>query len=185
MDVDEFWAGYAGQPYELIHGEAVQLLQKEYLHEVVTSRVMMCLDVFVGTHYLGEVLGGGTRFALDAHNLRSADVTFVSNQQLATITDPERYLPFAPELMVEVISSRFTSTEILHKANLFLDAGTRLVWIIDPQPKQIIVLMPDGNSIAINSNQSLTGYHVLPEFRIKAEDLFPPLDTYLKYPDHS
>jgi Uma2 family endonuclease len=185
MDVDEFWLHYVGQPYELIHGEAVPMVQKEYLHELVTSRVMLCLDVYVETNYLGEVLGERSRFALDAYNLRSVDVAFVSNQQLANITDPEKYLPFSPALMVEVISSRFTSTEIQHKANLFLDAGTRMVWIIDPQPKQIIVLAADGSSQVINTSQDLIGYQVLPGFRIKAEDLFPPLDTYLKYPDHS
>jgi Uma2 family endonuclease len=185
MRIDEFWQQYAGQPYELINGQAVPTVDKGYLHEVVTSRVLMCLSVHVEAHYLGEVLGEGVRFAASEQDLRAIDVAFISNSKLASIQNPESYLPFPPDLVVEVVSSRYTSTEIQNKANLFLEAGAKLVWIIDPQPKEVTVLLPDGSGEILSNGQLLTGHQVIPAFNLSINDLFPPLDTFLKYPDHS
>jgi Uma2 family endonuclease len=115
-------------------------VQKGYLHEMVTSRVLMYLSLYVETHNLGEIFGDGTRFALSEEELRDADVAFVAAESLAQIKDPEMYLPFAPDLMIEVVSPRYTSTQIQQKLEAFLDAGTQAAWIVDPEPKQITII---------------------------------------------
>ena len=64
LSVSEFWFQYSDQPYELIQGQPCPQVNKEYVHELVCSRIRLCLDVYVESNYLGEVLGDRTRFAL-------------------------------------------------------------------------------------------------------------------------
>lgn len=180
MNVDDFWAQFAGQPYQLIHGQPILNVQKGYLHEVVTSRIIMSLEVYVEEYYLGSVFGGGARFALADQEVRATDISFVSEAKLNQIRDPELYLPFAPDLMVEVVSSRFTSTQIQQKANLFIDAGTPLVWIVDPDPKEVTLLFADGSGMTLAGHERLSGYDVIPGLSMSVDDLFPPLNTQLR-----
>jgi len=181
MKLDSFWAEYAGKPYEFIDGEPIANVQKGYLHEMVTSRVLMYLSLYVETHGLGEVFGSGTRFALSEHELRAADVAYVAAESLAQITDPESYLPFSPDLVVEVVSPRFTSTQIQQKIDAFLDAGTQAAWIVDPEPKEITILYPDGKAIIYEAGQTIEEDGIIPGLRFLAEDLFPPLGTQMNH----
>lgn len=181
MKLDKFWAQYAGKPFELIDGEPVARVQKGYLHEMVTSRVLMYLSLYVETHNLGEVFGDGTRFALSETELRAADVAFVSAESLTQITDPELYLPFPPDLMIEVVSPRFTSTQIQQKLEAFLDAGTQAAWIVDPEPRQITIIFPDGAVDTFESGHTIPADGIIPGLSILADDLFPPLGTPLDH----
>jgi Uma2 family endonuclease len=181
MKLESFWAEYAGKAYELIAGEPVARVQKGYLHEMVTSRVLMYLSLYVETHNLGEVLGDGTAFALSEYELRAADVAFLSAQSLAKIEDPESYLPFAPDLVIEVVSPRYTSTQIQQKMESFLDAGTQAAWVVDPEPKEITILYPDGNAVTFAAGQAMRSDGVIPGLTLLADDLFPPLGTPLDH----
>ncbi len=177
LTIQQYWAEYANQPYELIDGYPVRIPRKEYVHEVITSRVVMLLDVFVENTYLGSVLGGGARFALSDYELRATDAAFITHQRLQALLDPETYLPFAPNLMVEVVSSRYTSSEIQTKAEQFLDAGCQWVWIIDPAPQLVTVLNARGHAWTLGNDDALPPHPNLPGLDVMASDFFPPLGT--------
>jgi Uma2 family endonuclease len=181
MKLETFWAEYAGKPFEFIDGEPVAKVQKGYLHEMVTSRVLMYLSLYVETHNLGEVFGDGTRFAISEHDLRAADVAYVTGQSLAKITDPESFLPFPPDLVIEVVSPRFTSTQIQQKMDAFLDAGAKAAWVVDPEPKEITILYPDGKAATFAAGNTVQADGMIPGLTFLAEDLFPPLGTQLDY----
>jgi len=175
LGIDEFWQQYDGQPCELIAGQVVQIPVKEYLHELVTSRIHLYLGIHVETHYLGEVFGIGARFALAADEVRVVDAGFVSNSKLALVSDPALYLPFPPDLMVEVVSARYTSREIQDKVELFLQAGTSLAWVVDAQSKTVTVFDPSGAVYSLAGRDQLSGAAVVAGFSVMVEDLFPPL----------
>ncbi|MFP4321142.1 MAG: Uma2 family endonuclease [Anaerolineales bacterium] len=181
LTIEKYWAEYAGHPYELINGQAVRIPRKEYVHEVITSRVLMLLDVFVENQYLGSVLGNGARFALSPYELRAADAAYVSHARLQSLQDPESFLPFAPDLMVEVVSSRYTSQEIEHKAEIFLQAGSQIVWIIDPAPQLVTMLDLNGTAYTYADEDIIPMESLLPGLRIAAADFFPPLGTNLHH----
>lgn len=180
ISVAEFWASYAGQPYQLINGRVARILQAEYVHEMVVNRVQSCLEVYTEPLYLGVVVGAGVRFALSEYDLRAVDVAFISAARLEGLQDPEQFLPFPPDLLVEVVSSRYTSTQIQAKAELFLDAGTALVWVVDPSLKTVTVFYPNGAIEILSGDDHLDGYHIVPGFSLAVADFFPPLDVSFK-----
>lgn len=181
MDIHSFWQTYAHQPYDLMNGQVVAHQDDGFLHEVVTNRIQMVLSVHVEDQYLGEVLGRGAHFALGERNLRSADAAFIGTAKLGQLANPELYLPFPPDLMIQIISPRWTSTEIQENIMAFLEAGTQQVWIIDPPSKQVTRLDASGEERVLNAIDWLSSPMLLGDFSIRVEDIFPPLDMYMGF----
>ncbi len=110
---------------------------------------------------------------LSANTLRAPDAAFISKARLATITQPDKFLPFPPDLAVEVVSPGDTATEIQDKVNLYLEAGTRLVWVIYPDLRQAVVHRANRTAQTILYEGVLDGEDVLPGLSIALSDLFP------------
>jgi Uma2 family endonuclease len=173
MTVQEFWEGYAGKPYELIHGEVVEIVPTGYMHGAAARRISSLLGDFVDQHQLGDVVNGETGFQLGPDTMRAADVAFIGKDKLATVTHPEKYLPFAPDLAVEVVSPGNTASEIQLKVTLYLDAGCRMVVTIYPDLRQIITYEPGGRSTVIMEDGVFDGGDVLPGLSIRVGEVFP------------
>jgi len=54
--------------------------------------------------------------------------------------------------------------EILAKVGDWLEAGTRLVWIIDPERRLARVYRHDGTEQIVSADQALDGEDVVPGF---------------------
>jgi Uma2 family endonuclease len=174
MTVEEFWEDYAGKPYELNNGEIVPVTPTGFAHGATEQRAGSYIGDFVYKNRLGEVVTGETGFRLGSHTVRGADVAFISNEKLAQITQPEKYLPFAPDLVVEVVSPNDTADEISDKVELYLLAGTRLVWTFYPASRRVGVHYPDRTSKTLTADDMLDGEDMLPGFSVRVADLFPP-----------
>ena len=174
MTVEEFWELYADKPYELVRGEVVEIMPTTYTHGSVASRIGTKLGRFVDGHSLGDVVSSQTGFRLLPNTLRAPDSAYISKTKLATLTEPDRFLPFPPDLAVEVVSPGDTATEVQDKVNLYLDAGTRLVWVLYPNLKQAVVHRANRTSQTVFVDGVLDGEDVLPGLRIALSDLFPP-----------
>ncbi len=174
MTVETFWEKYGGKSYELIDGRVSPVTPTGYLHGAVTARILARLGDFVDAHELGEVVGGETGFFLADDFMRAVDAAFISREKLAQITDPVRYLPFAPDLAVEVVSPSDQAEDIRQKVDAYLRAGTALVWVIYPTLRQVIVHQPDGTARTVQEHESLDGGAVLPGLALPVATLFPP-----------
>ena len=174
MTVEEFWAQFAGQPFELVNGKVVEMTPAGLLHGAVTSRVAALLRAFVDSHGIeGEVLGAETGFWLDPHTLRGPDCAYISQEKIASITEPDKYAPFAPDLAVEVVSPGDTASDVRDKVDQYRAAGTRLIWVIYPSLRKVDVYHPDGTSYEVKADSTLDGGDVLPGLQIRVADLFP------------
>ena len=174
MTVEEFWERYADQPYELIEGEVFAMPPTGLSHGFVSRRVVSQLGDFADQHQLGDVVGAETGFQLSETTVRAADAAFISNEKLATVTDPEKFAPFAPDLAVEIVSPNESAYEIRQKVRAYLEAGTALVWVIYPDSREVIVHYPDGTAKTASEDGTLDGGDVLPGLAIRVADLFPP-----------
>ncbi len=174
LTVEEFWQLYAGKPYELVRGEVIEIMPGVYSHGSVANRIGTKLRIFVDEHRLGDVVGADTGFRLASDTLRAPDAAFISNARLATLTEPNKFLPFPPDLAAEVVSPNDTATEIQDKVNLYLEAGTSLVWVIYPDLQQVVVHQPNRTSKTILRDGWLDGEDVLPGLSIAVADLFTP-----------
>lgn len=95
--------------------------------------------------------------------MRGADIAFVSWERLPQ-PSPVGFPPLGPDLVVEVLSPGDRPGEVLAKVGDWLDAGARLVWVIDPQRQIARVYRQDGSETIVTANGALDGDDVLPGF---------------------
>ena len=113
-----------------------------------------------------QLFVGDTGFTLarNPDTVRGPDIAFVRKERLAGPI-PDGYLEFAPDLVVEVLSHNDRPGATLLKIGDWLDAGTRLIWVIDPARRLARIYRQDGTETLIAENDSLDGEDVLPGFR--------------------
>ena len=71
----------------------------------------------------------------------------------------------------EVLSPDDTPGEVLAKVADWLDAGTRLVWVIDPRRFEARVYRGDGSPSILDASGPLEGEAVLPGFTCSLREI--------------
>jgi Uma2 family endonuclease len=74
------------------------------------------------------------------------------------------FVDLAPDLVVEVLSPDDRPGETLAKVGDWLQAGTRLVWVIDPERRTARIYRADGSVTSVTETEELSGEEVLPGF---------------------
>jgi Uma2 family endonuclease len=161
-----------GWRLELVRGQVVREPPAGFEHGDVAFEIGTLLRLFARKHRLGKVVGTDAGFVLfdEPPTVRAPDVAFVSKERLTF--DPKRFAPIAPDLAVEVISPSNTMSEIHEKVLDYLDAGTRLVWVVDPGSCMVAVYRSRDEIRLLNRADELDGGDVLPGFRLKVSELF-------------
>jgi Uma2 family endonuclease len=77
-----------------------------------------------------------------------------------------------PSLVIEVASTNDRRRGMEHRVTSWLDWGVRLVWVLDPQAKQVQVLEKGRAGQRLSEHQSLFGGMVLSGFKTNVGDLF-------------
>lgn len=152
---------------ELVRGRLIVREPPGYLHGDVTMRLGTLLSAYAHEHGMGRVLAAETGFKLqsDPDTVRAADIAFIGIERVPpSDSRPVGYLALAPDLAVEVLSPRDRPGEILNKVGDWLDAGTRLVWVIDPERRLARVYRLDGTESQLLGDGALDGEDVLPGF---------------------
>jgi Uma2 family endonuclease len=124
------------------------------------------------THASGRLLAAETGFVLSTNpdTVRAPDVAFVRNERIPDPL-PRGYARFAPDLVVEVLSPDDRPGEVLEKVADWLNARTRIVWVIDPERRTGRVQRPDGTDALLNESDALDGEDVLPGFSYRLAEV--------------
>jgi Uma2 family endonuclease len=164
-----------GKQVELVRGRLVVKEPPGYLHASVVARLTAELVNYARAQSLGEVVAGDPGFTLarNPDTVRAPDIAFV---QRARVPDPvpTAFAEFPPDLAVEVLSPHDRPGEILAKVGDWLNAGTRLVWIIDPARRQARVYRQDGTEAMLSETDALLGEDVLPGFSCAVVEVLTP-----------
>lgn len=72
---------------------------------------------------------------------------------------------------LKVLSPSDRPRDIMEKGQGYLDAGTRLVWVIDPEARAVAAFRPNGPPTFLTEDDSLDGGDVLPGFTLSLQDL--------------
>jgi Uma2 family endonuclease len=150
---------------ELVRGTLVVREPPGTRHGAVAANLAYFLSDFVRRRDLGLVLAQDTGFkiASDPDTVRGADVAFVSRERADRIP-VEGYAELAPDIAAEIVSPRDRAGELLAKVADWLDAGTRLVWVIDRARAEARVYRADGTVSVLGPEDALDGEDVLPGF---------------------
>lgn len=169
-----FHSSFPDKRVELVRGELVVREPPGFRHGAVTARLTGALMNHVAAGDLGQVLAGDAGFTLSRNpdTVRGPDVAFIERNRVPHPV-PSAYAEIAPDLAVEILSPSDRSGETLAKVADWLNAGTRLVWVIDPVRRQARVYRPDGTLSTVEAEGTLDGEAVLPGFTC-------PLESVLK-----
>jgi Uma2 family endonuclease len=170
-----------GFPYEVVNGQRVEIPPMSAYAGKIASRLMTELNIHARAHQLGEAVVE-TLFRLplteDRGRNRQPDVAFVSYQRWpADRRQPEdaNAWDVVPDLAVEVISPHNLAEEILEKVLEYFRADVRLVWVVYPRQRMIIIFESPTRVQALSRDDSLDGGPVLPGFRLPLGKLFDPV----------
>ena len=162
-----------GRRFELIRGEIIEKMPTQ-LHAYVIQMLSGFLFVFLRQHPLGYALIEARYRVPNGANDLIPDLSFVAQGRGPLVrTGPAPYLP---DLAVEAQSDGQSERFMLDKALLYLENGTRMVWIIYPVRQLVEVLTPNDRQL-LTLDDTLTGGDVLPDFSVAVRDLFPPEST--------
>ena len=148
-----------------------------YRESLLAVAIATALKSFVSPRNLGLVTGEAGMARLFPGLVRIPDVAFASWQSLPERRVPEEPVPeLAPDLVVEVLSPGNTDAEMDRKRAEYFAAGVRLVWIVDPERREVDVWTGPELSSTLVEGDTLDGGAVLPGFALAVRDLFEELD---------
>jgi Uma2 family endonuclease len=127
----------------------------------------------VSQHKLGLTVGAETGFILRRRpdTVRGADVAFVSKARLPDPL-PKSYFPGAPDLAVEVVSPDDRYKDVERKAKAYVDAGSKLVWVVDPRRRTVTIHRSQSDLVVLPEDEDLEAGDVIPGFRCSVAELF-------------
>ena len=109
----------------------------------------------------------------DPDTVRAPDYTLISLGRITTPL-PQRGYVFGliPDLVVEVISPDYSVSAAEARAQMWLEAGVRLVVMAYIATQEIVTHCDDGTVLHFGMDDTLTGEPVLPEFACPVADIF-------------
>ena len=180
MTADEFLAlPDDGNDRWLIRGKLrprdPEMTMRNQVHSEVEASVVFPLMLWL--HEQPEPRGriscgeAGFRLRRDPDTLVGIDVAYTSAEIRARTAGKTTIYDGPPVLAVEILSPSDTHEEIVEKIGEYLEAGT-IVWLVDPDFRNVTVYRPGQEGEFFNARQELLGEPYLPGFRVAVARLF-------------
>jgi Uma2 family endonuclease len=166
---------------ELIAGRIVHPMASGYLPSKVAMRIAMLLDGFA-THHGGEAFADGIGFAMRPP-LSSGRESFSPDASYYVGPLPKnkmRFIDGAPIFAVEVRSEddygAAAEVEMAAKRADYFEAGTKVVWDVDPEAGTIASYAADAphRPIRYAAGETALAESAIPGWRLKVDELFGP-----------
>jgi len=144
-----------------VHGEIALSIGSELRHYVRENRL--------GKSYAAET---GFKLATNPDHVLAADAAFVRKDRTEDIDETSSYWPGAPDLAVEVISPSDTHREVAEKALDWLEAGTRMVLVVDPSEHTVTLYRSPSSVVVLSEDDTLDGADVVPGWKLPVREIF-------------
>ena len=155
--------------YEYVKGELVPMAAAAIVHGEIGSNVHLLLGLYVRENKLGRLYSLETTFQLGDRVVKP-DIAFVSTERLSE--DKLKGFSVAPDLAIEIVSPSDKHYDITEKALAYLKAGTRLVWVIEPIAKTVMIYRAETDFTLLNYEDTLIGEDVVEGFSCAVAELF-------------
>ena len=157
------------ESYEFVEGELIPMAAAKIIHGDIAAEILILLGNYVKEHQLGKLYTAETVFAVGDRG-RKPDVAFVASERIPN--DLWQNFPIPPDLAIEVVSETDAMKAVHEKAFEYLDAGTQLVWAIEPFSQTVTVYRSPTDISLLTIDDTLTGEPAVKGFRCCVADLF-------------
>jgi Uma2 family endonuclease len=173
-----------GHRRDLVRGRLIDMPPAWFPSSSIAAGIAYHLGAFIREHKLPYQVAGadvGIRIAEPTApglppEIVSPDVTVVAVDKLPA-EEPPGFWPFIPDIAVEVMSPSDRWRDVQDKINTYMDAGTPLLWIVDPRRQTAMVYRPGQPPLTLRDlDDVLDGADVLPGFSVTLREVFekPP-----------
>lgn len=171
-----------GWTYEIVEGELLRMPASGSKATRLGIRLAVALSIFATPQNLGDVSGADGEYDLtqpgdSTDTVLVPDVAFVAAGRLPAIDSAaaDAIPRLVPDLVAEIASPSQYRPEMKAKAQLYMQRGVRLVWVVWPKRQEVDVWRPsshDAPSATLGITDDLDGLDVLPGFRCPLRSLF-------------
>ncbi len=176
MTIDDLlhWPNDDGYRYELVEGVLVRVAGSGDLATTIGATIVTALKTHVRPRHLGRVTGADGVYKFPgAETGLLPDAGFYAASRAPLVVNRTKPIPFAPDLAVEVTSPSQKQGDMDAKAALYIDGGTRLVWIVWPEGERIDVWRSrDHTPTILRTGDMLDGEDVVVDFLHPVDDIF-------------
>jgi len=163
-----------GHRYDLIDGQL-----KERHMGAEASSIAMAIYLLIGPHIRSRGLGrpfnsecGYQIFGAAGNNVRFPDGSFIARGKLPDDRAPRGHVRIAPDWVLEVVSPNDLAEELEQKIEEYLQVGVRLIWVVFPVTRRIMVYRRGGQVSRLTPADQLSGEDVIPDFVCRVEEVF-------------
>lgn len=173
LKAEDLWRLSSDLRCELIDGVLIEMSPPGPEHAGIALTIGSLVNVHVRARNLGRVLGeAGFILRRDPDTVRAPDVAFVRADRIPPTGLPKTFWEFAPDLSVEVVSPNDTPTEVQAKVREWIEAGVRLVWVVDPSTRTVNVIRSLRDRVTLAATDVLDGGEVLSGFSCRVSEVF-------------
>ena len=156
---------------DLVRGVVVREPRPGPPHGRVQMRIGYALEGWARRAGADVTAESGYILSDEPATLRGPDVAVVVHPRSGE-GEPGGWIRGAPDVVVEVLSPSDTSTAMQEKTLDYLQAGAKLVWIVDPRARTVTVIRADRTARILRELETLDGEDVLRGFSVPLEELF-------------
>lgn len=159
---------------ELVRGEVRTMAPAGNVHGKIALSLAARLYNHVSDNNLGIAFAAETGFKIesDPDTVRAPDVAFVRRERVEEVGEVEGFWPGAPDLAVEVVSTNDSYAYVEEKVADWLNAGTRMVVVVNPLNKTVAVHRSRSDIVILGDDDTLDGGEVVPGWSLPVRDVF-------------
>lgn len=160
---------------ELIDGDLVERKPMGQEADEIGCYLIALLIAYSKTTLPGVVNGAQGSFQVfpgDPKKVRIPDVSFTRRDRIPGGKPAKGHGRVPPDLAVEIVSPNDTATKLQQKIRDFLNAGIPLIWVVNPDTRDVQVIRADGTGALLKVGDTLDGGAILPGFSCPVAALF-------------
>jgi Uma2 family endonuclease len=159
---------------EFVNG---QILEKPVSKESsrVAAQIIFLLQSHVRIAGRAEIYDcslGYQCFPEEPARFRKPDVSAILVERLKPLESDPGLMPIPADLVVEVISPGDKADEVAEKVEEYLANGFKLVWVVHPNTRTVVIHRDDGSIAKLHEKDQITGESVLPDFNCNVAEFF-------------
>ncbi|MGH9941107.1 MAG: Uma2 family endonuclease [Pyrinomonadaceae bacterium] len=122
----------------------------------------------------GTTFDSSTGFRLPNGAVRSPDASWVSHERLAALSAEEKkkFFPLCPDFVIELRSATDSHAALQEKMQEYLDNGTRLGWLIDPERRRVDVYRPQLPVVKLEQPETISAEPALSGFILDLREIW-------------